>query len=233
MRPQKTEKELVMTNFDKKALLSALRELLNSTTSVRDIVRRHGCSYRGFFQSAKAFEGPIPFESALAKDALRMFELAAEVVMIVPEPFDLWYELDHELRCYTPDYLLYLRDGGRAVAEVKWQAEANTSYNQKRFAAIDELIGDAGAIFGVLTETVLRTPILQRNMSLIESQRHRPIPAAVMGRVLTLLCDGDLSLGVLAEHLGSREIVFAAIGQGILAADLRFPLLNNTLIGRV
>ncbi|WP_230632433.1 hypothetical protein, partial [Chromobacterium violaceum] len=80
-----------MPHTDKEVSLSTLRELLNSTTPARDVVHRHGRSYRGFFQSAKAFEGSIPFESGLARDALRMFELASNVTMIVPEPFVLPY----------------------------------------------------------------------------------------------------------------------------------------------
>lgn len=221
-----------MSHIDKETPVLTLRELLNSTTPTRDVVHRYGCSYRGFFQSTKALEGPIPFESGLARDALRMFELAPEVVMIVHEPFVLHYAQDREIRRYTPDFLLFLRDGRRAVVEVKWQKEADQPHNQYRFKNIGEQIASAGAMFAVLTEITLRTTTLQQNMSLLERHKRRDIPPAIIGKLLGVLRDGSIRLGSLAGQLGCYEIVLAAIGQGILAVDLRSELTDNTLIRR-
>lgn len=221
-----------MSLIDKEVLLSTLRELLNSTAPARNVVHRHGRSYRGYFQSAKAFEGPIPFESGLARDALRMFELATEVTMIVPEPFVLPYELDGEIHSYTPDYLLFLRDGSRAVVEIKWQAEADRLHNQHRFEAIRKLMASANALFATLTETTLRDTTLQRNMSLIESHKNLRIPSVIVGQLLGYLRGGSVSLGSLGKRIGHPDMVLAAIGQGILATNLRAPLTNDTPIRR-
>ncbi|KUM02983.1 TnsA endonuclease N-terminal domain-containing protein [Chromobacterium subtsugae] len=65
-------------------------------------------------------------------------------MLIIPEPFALDYELDGEAHSYTPDFLLHLRDGRRAVVEIKYQAEANTPENQRRFQVIAPLIESAG-----------------------------------------------------------------------------------------
>ncbi|WP_155419362.1 hypothetical protein [Chromobacterium subtsugae] len=222
-----------MSHTSREVSISILRELLNSTTPARDVVHRHGCSYRGVFQSTKAFAGAIPFESGLARDALRTFELAPEVTMIVPEPFTFHYEMDGLIRNYTPDYLLFLRDGRRAVVEVKWQAEADQTANQLRFDVIGKQMARANAMFAVLTERQLRDPVLQKNMSLIESHKHLQLSTDIISKILHSLRHGDQLLEQLTDSICCQKLVLAAIGQGILAVDLRSPLTNKTKVRRV
>ncbi|MDE1715501.1 TnsA endonuclease N-terminal domain-containing protein [Chromobacterium amazonense] len=221
-----------MNTIKDEALLARVTELLNSTRAVRDAFHIQGSSYRSWFPSRKGFDGPIPAESGLAADALRLLDLAPEIVMIVPEPFTLSYELDNEVRRYTPDFLLYLRDGRRAVIEVKWQKEADLPANKRRFEAIGAIFEAVGALFAVLTEVTLRAPVLRQNMSLVESQRHRSLPVNTIETILKCLSDGPVPLGELTAAVGDRRIVLAAVYQGIVALDLFKPMSANALARR-
>ncbi|WP_159875963.1 TnsA endonuclease N-terminal domain-containing protein [Aquitalea denitrificans] len=221
-----------MTTIKDETLLADIHQLLNSTHPVRDAFHIQGNSYRSWFPSRKGFDGPIPAESGLAADALRLLDLAPEVVMIVPEPFTLSYELDNEVRRYTPDFLLYLRDGRRAVIEVKWKKEAGLSDNKRRFEVIRTIFEAVGALFAVLTEETLRAPVLRQNMSLVESQKNRQLPVNTIETILKCLGDGPIPLGELTTAVGDQRIVLAAVYQGIVALDLFKPMSAHTLTRR-
>jgi hypothetical protein len=76
-------------------LMFSVHELLSSTQPVRHVVRRYGSSYRGYWPSSKGIgSGPIPYESGLARDFLRLCEFLPDVMQIVAEPRRLTYELD-------------------------------------------------------------------------------------------------------------------------------------------
>lgn len=222
-----------MTSQINETLLATVCEQLNSTQPVRNAFHMHGYNtYRGLYPSSKGVDGTIPYESALAKEAIRLFDLAPEVVMIVPEPFALNYELDNEVRRYTPDFLLHLRDGKRAVIEVKYLAEANLPVTQRRFQSIRHLLEAAGALFAVLTEETLRAKVLQHNLALVESQRHRHLSSATLASLFQHLRHGPTTMEELSRAVGDRRLVLAAIGQNFLAVDLRKPILASTLIRR-
>lgn len=204
---------------------------LNSTTSVRNAVHRHGSSYRGFIQSDKGPNGSIPFESGLARDAVRLFDLAPEITLIVAEPTTI--QLDHNARLttYTPDYLLYLRDGGRAFVEVKPEREASSPHHQERYTQIASLIEAAGCMFAVLTERVLRATVLQQNMALLEQHKHRPIPPAILRKLQQFLREAR-QLKALVENIGCRDTVLAAIAQGHVRTDIRHSTLTDATLLR-
>lgn len=232
MRPTVTEREYKMISFNLDELAIKVCEQLNNPCPVRDAYHRHGHSYRGLHQSSKGVDGSLPHESGLSKDGLRMFDLASQVVMIVSEPFTMEYVLDGELLTYTPDYLLYLRDGRRAVVEIKWKKDADSEYNQHRFKAIREVLEAAGVLFAVLSEGILRAPTLQRNMSLLERHKHKVIPAVVVGQILGHLRIGNMRLGELVDRIGCRHTVLAALAQGIIATDLRRTVLTDASLIR-
>ncbi|MGY8627950.1 TnsA endonuclease N-terminal domain-containing protein [Chromobacterium violaceum] len=223
-----------MTSRNYEVLVAAVCKLLNSTHPVRDAFHKHGNgSYRGMSPSNKGIDGCIPYESGLARDAIRLYNLAPEVMLIIPEPFVLDYELDGEARSYTPDFLLQLRDGRRAVVEIKYQAEANTPENQRRFQAIASLIESAGGLFAVVTEKTLRDKVLLHNLGLVEGQRHRHIPLTAKTAMLQILSEGPASLEALSSAAGDVRLVYAAIGQEWLAVSLYQPLRPSTLIWRI
>jgi hypothetical protein len=86
---------------------------------------------------------------------------------------------------------------------------------------------------GVITESVLRAPILSRNIALVESQLTRTLPAKTIEVMLSMLRAGPTNFGQLTAAVGNRYTVLAALAQGILEADLRKPLLDSTVIRRV
>jgi len=224
-----------MDSFNsKKPIPTSIQELLDSTTPVREAFHLHGCSYRGYFPSNKGVHGlPISFESGLAHDALRLFELAPEVTLVVPEPGCLHYRLNGKASSYTPDYLLHLRDGSRAIVEIKYAIEAERPANQARFQRIGQLAEQAKALFAVLTERQLRPPILQRNLSLLESHRHLPVSRQAQERLFHRLRTAEATLGSLAIELG-RGTVLAAIAQGVITTNFRSnPITDRSLIRRV
>ncbi|POZ62042.1 TnsA endonuclease N-terminal domain-containing protein [Chromobacterium alticapitis] len=223
-----------MTSQIYAALLATIRKLLNSKRPVRDAFHKHGNgSYRGICPSNKGIDGWIPNESGLARDAIRLYNLAPEVMLIIPEPFALDYELDGEAHSYTPDFLLHLRDGRRAVVEIKYQEEADTPENQRRFQVIAPLIESAGGLFAVVTEKTLRNKVIRQNLGLIEGQRHRLIPLTAKTAMLQILREGPASLEALSSAAGDVRLVYAAIGQEWLAVSLYKPLRPSTLIWRI
>lgn len=209
-----------------------LFQMLNSKQPVREAFHKYGGHYRCVVRTNKGLDGEIPCESGLARDAVRVFNLAHKVVLVVPEPFTLTFIFQGEIYNYTPDYLLYLRDDSRAVVEVKYQEEADLPYNTRRFAALQQLFTLANAQFAVLTEKTVRAPILSRNVALVESQLARTLPAKTVEVMLNLLRSGPATFGQLTEAVGNRYVVLAAIGQGILEANLTKPLLDSTIIRR-
>lgn len=215
-------------------LVAKVLEQLNSRSSVRDAYHSHGSSFRGLNPSNKGVGGATPFESGLGRQALRLFELAPEVVFIVSEPFTMEYFLDEKVYRYTPDYLLHLRDGRRVVVEVKYRKAANSEFNRRRFAAIREILEAAEVIFAVLTEESLCSPILQRNMSLVERHNHLDVPAVALGQILGHLRHGSIRLGLLVDLIGCRATVMATIAQGHITTDFRSAeLTDNSLMRRV
>ncbi|SMF08358.1 TnsA endonuclease N-terminal domain-containing protein [Pseudogulbenkiania subflava] len=221
-----------MISFNLDELATKVITQLNNLIPVRDAYHLHGHSYRGLHQSSKGVDGTIPYESGLSRDGLRMFDLASQVVMIVSEPFTMEYRLDGEFLTYTPDYLLHLRDGRRAVVEIKWKKDADSEYNQRRFKAIREVLEAADVLFAVFSEDILRSPILQRNMSLLERHRHRIISPMVVGQILGHLRLGNMRLGELVRRIGCRHTVLAVLAQGLIATDLRKTDLTDASLVR-
>lgn len=222
-----------MTKLTDAQLLAKVIAQLNSRHSVHNNFYIHGANdaYFGRSPSRKSTDGgPISYDSGLSKDALRLFEVASEVETIVAEPFVLEYELDGEIQRYRPDYLLYLRDGTRAVVEIKYQADADHPDNKKRFKAIRSLLERAGAIFAVLTEATLRTKTLRENLAAVESQRHLDVSDSTLRTIFECLCQGPRTMAALANAVGDHRIILAAIYQNHVSVNLCKPLLANTLI---
>lgn len=221
-----------MTKLTDAQLLAKAIAQLNSRHSVRNTFYIHSNdAYIGRFPSRKSADGePICYESALSKDALRLFEVDSEVQTIVPEPFVLEYELDGEIHRYLPDYLLYLRDGTRVVVEVKYQDHADHPDNKKRFQAIRYLLERAGAIFYLLTESDLRTKTLQENLAAVESQRHLDVSDSTLRTIFECLCQGPRSMATLTNAVGDQRVILAAIYQNHVSVNLCKPLLASTLI---
>lgn len=211
----------------------SIHQTLESTSPSRDALHVYGRSYRGLFQSNKGLDGQsIQFESALARDALRLFELAPEVITIISEPSVIEFILEEELRRYRPDYLLHLHDGRRALVEIKYGKEAHTPTNQARYKEVGNLVEQAGGMFAVLTEEHLRTRVLQQNIPLLERHRHLEVTRSANAWLQKkLAASGHLSLEAAANQLG-RPTVLAAIAQGLVLVDFRNRLITNASILR-
>lgn len=215
------------------SIRASIQQLLEATTPARDAFHIHGRSYRGLFQSSKGLEGePIPFESGLARDALRLFELAPEVTMIVPEPGKLRFTLDGQTGLYWPDYLLHLRDGQRALVEIKYADEAQSPANQARHGVIGSLVEQAGGMFVVLTEKHLRTRALKQNIPLLERHKHEKVSLCAWSWLQERLASASsLSFGLVAGYLG-RPVTLAAIAQGLVTTDFRTKLITDASLLR-
>lgn len=205
-----------------------IRQALESEVSVREAFHIHGHSYRGLFQSSKGLNGnSIPFESGLARDALRLFELAPEVSTIISEPATIRFLLNGKQTSYRPDYLLRLRDGRRAFVEIKYAKEARNPANQVRYKEIGTLIEQADGMFAVLTEEHLRTHVLLQNLPLLE--RHCHVSVSISARTWLEQCIAStehLTLADAANTIG-RATALAAIAQGLVTTDFRQHLITN------
>lgn len=213
-------------------LMFSVHELLTSTQPVRHVVQRYGSSYRGYWPSSKGIRGrPIPYESGLARDFLRLCEFLPDVVQIVAEPWRLTYELDEITYKYTPDYLLRMRDESVVVVEVKYNKEATLLHNQQRFPAIREALSQAQAKFVVATDRELRAPVLRANIALLEAHRHLELTQQTKGVISLWFGQPDVLFSVLVARVGDRHQVVAAIAQGILMCDITQPI-NQALLRR-
>lgn len=216
-------------------ICASIQQLFESTTPTREAFHVHGRSYRGLFQSSKGLGGnPVPFESGLARDALRLFELAPEVKMIIPEPGILRFTLDGQKMLYWPDYLLHLRDGRRALVEIKYSDEAQSPANRARYDEIRGQVEQAGGMFAVLTEEHLRTRALQQNISLLERYRHDKVSSSAWAWLqMQLASSGPLSFVTATGQLG-RPATLAAIAQGLVTTDFRTaPITDASLLRRI
>lgn len=206
-------------------LMFSLHEFLTSAQPVRHVVRRYGSSYRGYWPSSKGVEGkPIPYESGLARDFLRLCAFVPDVVQIVAEPGKLAYELDGIPYKYTPDYLLRMRDGSVVVVEVKYWQEAQRPANQRRFRAIRDLLSRERINFEIATDRELRTPALRANLALLEAHRHLDLTQQTKGVISLWFARPDVLFPVLVARVGDQHQVLAAISQGFLTCDISRPI---------
>lgn len=206
--------------------------VINATESIRDTLQRYGRAFRGcrcLVKAAGIFL--VHYDSALADEALDIWALLPEIERIVAEPGKIRYELDGEWHRYTPDFLLYLRDGRRIVVEIKPLEEAYTPANQLRWEFYTTLFAQYGVIFVVLTEEQIRNPVLRANLGEICAQRSLQLTERTKAIIEQLSVDDPKRFYSLAQRAGDRRQILAALAQGVLECDLYSPL-HSTLVWR-
>lgn len=202
----------------------SVRELLNSTQPVRDIVRRHGRSYRGYWPSRKGISPTTPYESNLALCFLRLCEFHPDVLKVTPEPGTISIEINGTTVHYTPDYLLHLRDGSILVVEVKYSDEAALEHNQLRLHVIGDLLTQESSSLLIATDETLKNPVLCRNLALLEAHRRIELTQRTRTVISCWFARPDVAFPVLVARVGDRHQVLAAIAQEIVSFDFWTPI---------
>jgi len=206
----------------------------NKSKLVPGPVRRIGVQSR-------SITGTMPngsrYESSLERDLMLLLDFDFHVDLYTPQPVTILYRNKFgQQRRYTPDGLIEYRkdlplfDPRPMLVEVKYRADfagqAKTAL--PKFRAATQYAEERGWRFAVLTETEIRTPVLD-NVRFLQRFRNRPINVDIDVWVLeTLQAKGTSTPGDLVTSLYQDKwnqatlipVIWRLIAQHHIGCDL-------------
>jgi len=177
------------------------------TRPSRQVVTRSPKWSVGYFDSQK-MGAKLAHESSLELDKLRLLESTNAVALFSVQPKPVRFSFLGKMRRYTPDGVVYYRDGTVEIYEVKYLSDylqplTKAFYDQAKIA-----VNEFGMEFKVYTEVEIRQPIHLANANeLLWYNTHEP-SQELRFRILEAIEVGGVStLGELEQALGmtSRE----------------------------
>jgi hypothetical protein len=134
-------------------------------TPARKITNRGSKKNIGKFFSFK-MQSLIWYESLNERDYMYLLEIDPDVVSYRSQPLKISYTLNHQLRQYTPDFLVERRSREQIV-EIKPEKRLNQEYNLQLFQAITKLGQSQGWEFVVITDKMIKKEPLLSNLKLL------------------------------------------------------------------
>ncbi len=115
--------------------------------------------------SSKKNNTYVWFESALEKDFALLLEYHPTVSQYHEQPVTIEYYVNGQLRTYTPDFLIFYRDGDSKpwLCEIKYKDDLLVNFKKykARYKAAVEYCKEQGWEFKLITEQNIRTPLLE------------------------------------------------------------------------
>lgn len=164
--------------------------------------------------------GTASFESSLERDWLIALDFDPSVRVIREQPFSIQYELDGQMRRYTPDILAEsISVDGRAlvtVYEVKPLDELRNDWHRykPRFRAAIRHCRTKGWKFKIVTEREIRTPFVTNAKFLRRYRAVKPQPLIAEQLLYTLKALGETTpQALLAAAYLPEEKRMAAVPE--------------------
>jgi hypothetical protein len=131
--------------------------------SVRKVVTRRSCHFRGYFPSLKNGK-PTPWESQLEGGFFRLLELSPQVHSYTIQPSRESVSLDSATIKYFPDLHVFLTDGREWWFEVKPQKRLLIASIDQRLEAAKAHFAASNRNFTVVTNDLIHSEPLARPM---------------------------------------------------------------------
>ena len=159
-------------------------------------------------------------------------ELDDDVTRVEEQPCTLRYIQDGVWRIARPDAFVVWR-GQAEFREVKYEEEAETPENERRWLDIAAALNGLGYGYRVVTEAYLkRLPRFETVTSIFEHRQTPLPPDELVDALRDLLAPGPVTLRACREALPTvrREQIFALARRGVVAFDLDAPLGPDALV---
>jgi len=184
--------------------------------------RRRSGRLIGRFPSGKSQE-PLPFESRLELDALRVLEMDPDVTVMQTQPLQLTYLDGMKLRRYIPDIQVWgTKD---YVIEVKPSNKADTEEFKRIVEVRRSYFAEKGLGYEVWTEREIRArPRYDRVITLWRYLDHEIPRKATLRALLHVRTKSTPTLGGVIDALGGDSSAlrnaYALVAQGIIRTDV-------------
>lgn len=198
-------------------------------------VRRFS-SYRGRSSNtgwywAETTRSLVGFESWLERDRAMLLDYDPRVTGLASQPFRLTWLGARRRISHTPDYFARLEDGAGVVVDVRPAGRIGPE-DAVKFSATEAICQRMGNWSYELVHEP--DPVVMANVRWLAGYRHpRYRVAAVAQRLLPTFSDPvDLRAGVddVGDPIMVLPVLFHLLWHGDLAADLRIPLSDSTVV---
>ncbi len=176
----------------------------------------------------------IWYESLNERDYMYLLEIDPEVVSYRSQPLKISYTLNHQLRRYTPDFLVQRRSREQIV-EIKPEKRLNQEQNVQLFQAITNLGQSQGWEFVVITDKMIQKEPLLSNLKLL--YRYAQIRLTLQNLMVChqyFTNQSPIPLLNAQKHLQpqgiTRAMLLKLIFLGFLETDLRNQLIAQSQI---
>ncbi|WP_454844955.1 TnsA endonuclease N-terminal domain-containing protein [Pseudomonas farris] len=188
--------------------------------SVRKVITRRSCHFRGYFPSLKNGK-PMAWESQLEGCFFRLLELSPQVRSYGIQPSQETLTVGLVSMKYFPDLRVFLMDGREWWFEVKPQKKLLiASIKQKMVAAKDHFAASKRNFSVVKNDLIHREPLAKNLQQLMYHRRGPMLSNSQIDEVGELLDLHDpKTFGELTAIFGEME-AWRLLGLGIVGVDL-------------
>ncbi|MEF9896773.1 MAG: TnsA endonuclease N-terminal domain-containing protein [Pseudomonas sp.] len=198
--------------------------------TVRKVVTRRSCHFRGYFPSLKNGKA-VPWESQLEGAFLRLLELSPQVLRYAVQPSRERFVTSGGDTTYYPDVCAILHDGAERWFEVKPAEKLLHRRVKARVEAIAIHFNKTNRVFSVISdEDLLVEPFCENLCELMYYRRSEMLISGSLGHVSLLLKEhGPKTVSELGDLFG-QGLAWRLLGLGYIGLDLEKPLLPSSPI---
>lgn len=186
---------------------------------------------QGYFHSQKNGR-TMHFRARLEYEFMRLNEVKKSVASFVEHPVELRYpSSDGAFKRHIPD-LYVLENDEASFYEVKWERDASTPENERRWPDIGNAFSRMGFTYEVITERTIRREPRHSNVVKIFKARRIEVSSEAVDWLSRRMAGQPTRIGDLLEshtEITFRE-VYALIENGTLVANIEEALTEDALV---
>lgn len=175
----------------------------------------------------------FPYHSSLELAGMQWLDLPPFVRAYWPQPLTFLYEMDGDLRPYTPDVGVVLSDGRAYMVEVKTKVDAEGDDNRRRWPRIAEALRQDGYGLAFLLDDMLQARPLANHLRAIQRFKGAAFDPLRIWNLQTKL-DRDNPwpvselLPIMADEGFTRDEFFSLVLYRHLYIDLRRSITDSS-----
>lgn len=198
--------------------------------TVRKVVTRRSCHFRGYFPSLKNGMA-VPWESQLEGAFFRLLELSPEVASYIVQPSTERIPLNGRTFTHIPDIRVFRSDGSDWWFEVKPESKLKIASVKTRLDAAQEYFARTGRGYSVVSESQIKKQHVEKTLADLMYHRRGPL---LCDRKREEVCEllvkhepGNLSelLAVFGKPQGWR-----LLGLGVIGVELDKPINDDSRV---
>ncbi|WAH58809.1 transposase [Pseudomonas silvicola] len=186
--------------------------------TVRKVVTRRSWHFRGFLPSLKNGR-PIPFESILESNFLRLLEISPQVQTYQVQPTREHFMVGDKATTYVTDVAVQLRDGRELWCEVKPSVHLAIGATKVRMASATQHFASTSRRLLTFSEDVLSAEPRRTNLLTMMYHRRGPIPEEPAATKLLISKAQPQTISDLCDVLGDA-LAWRTLGLGQVGVDL-------------